>query len=52
MVTGLKQQAVKSIKVEFVEEPVTAWGGLALAERVALRLAGFVEQAGRGDAGA
>lgn len=38
MVTGLKQQAVKSIKVEFVEEPVTAWGGLALAERVALRL--------------
>jgi len=38
MVTGLKQQAVKSIKVEFADEPVTAWGGVALVERAALRM--------------
>jgi len=38
MVTGLKQQAVKAIKVEFADEPATAWGGMALAERLALRL--------------
>ena len=38
MVTRFKQQAIKSIKVEFSDEPVTAWGGLALAERLAGRL--------------
>ena len=38
MVTRFKQQTIKSIKGEFSPEPVTAWGGLALAERVAMRL--------------
>ena len=38
MVTRFKQQAVKSFKVEFSDEPVTAWGGLALVERLAARL--------------
>ena len=38
MVTRFKQQAVKSFKVEFSDEPVTAWGGYALAERLASRL--------------
>jgi len=37
MVTGLQHKAVKSIKVEFSEESVTSFGGLALAERLALR---------------
>jgi hypothetical protein len=34
----LKQQTVKSFKIEFSDEPVTAWGGLALVERLARRL--------------
>ena len=38
MVTGLKQKAVKAIKVEHSDEPATAWGGAALIERLALRL--------------
>jgi len=38
MVAGLKQRAVKAIKVEFSEEPVRAFGGLALVEQAARRL--------------
>jgi hypothetical protein len=37
-VTGLKQQAIKGFKVDFADEPVTAWGGMVLAERLAARL--------------
>ena len=38
MVTELKQKAVKSLEVEFSDEKVTSFGGLSLAERLALRL--------------
>ncbi len=38
MVTRFKQQAVKSFKLEFSDEPVTAWGGYCLVERLASRL--------------
>lgn len=38
MVTGLKQKTVKSIKVEYSDDPVTPFGGLALVERLSLRL--------------
>jgi len=38
MVTRFKQQAIKSFKLEFSDEPVTAWGGYVLAERLAARL--------------
>lgn len=38
MVTGLKQNKVKSIKVHFSSEQATSFGGLALAERLGLRL--------------
>ena len=37
MVTRLQHNKVKSIKVDFSDEAVTAFGGLALAERLALR---------------
>ena len=37
MVTGFKQQTIKSFKLEFSDEPVTSWGGLMLAERLASR---------------
>ena len=37
MVTGLQHEKVKSIKIEFSDEEVTSFGGLALAERLALR---------------
>jgi hypothetical protein len=37
MVTGLQHDKVKSIKVEFSDEEVTSFGGLALTERLALR---------------
>ena len=33
-----KQPSVKSIKLEFADDPVTAFGGLALTERLATRL--------------
>ena len=38
MVTRFKQQAVKSFKLEFSDEPVTVWGGYVLIERLASRL--------------
>ena len=46
MVTGMqrkrsgksKQTPVKSIKVEFADDPVTSFGGMVLPERLALRL--------------
>ena len=38
MVTGLQHDKVKSIKVEFSDEDVSSFGGLALTERLALRL--------------
>jgi hypothetical protein len=34
----MKQQAVKRVKVEFSDEPVTSFGGLSLVERLASRL--------------
>lgn len=34
----MRQQRVKSVKVEFADEPVTAFGGYVLAERLAQRL--------------
>jgi len=37
MVTGLQHETVKAIKVDFAEENVTSFGGLALAERLGLR---------------
>ncbi len=37
MVTGLQHEKVKAIKIDFADEAVTAFGGLALAERLALR---------------
>jgi hypothetical protein len=37
MVTGLQQNKVKSVKVDFSDEAVTSFGGLALVERLALR---------------
>ncbi len=37
MVTGLHHKKVKSIKIEFSDEEVTSFGGLALAERLAIR---------------
>jgi len=33
-----KQAAIKSVKVDFADEPVTSFGGMALVERLALRL--------------
>ena len=38
MVTEVKQSKVKVIAVEFADEPVTAFGGLALVEEVARRV--------------
>ena len=38
MVTQVKQKKVHSIKIEFADENVTSFGGLALAERLASRL--------------
>ncbi len=38
MVTRFKQQAIKSFKLEFSDEPVTSFGGYALVERLASRL--------------
>lgn len=38
MVTRLKQKKAHSIKIEFRDENVTSFGGLALAERLAARL--------------
>ena len=38
MVTRFKQQAIKSFKLEFSDEPVTAFGGYCLIERLASRL--------------
>jgi len=34
----MKQQAIKGFKVDFSDEPVTAWGGMVLAERLAARM--------------
>ena len=41
MVTTLQQKTAHSIKIEFLDEPVTSFGGLALAERMAERVWGF-----------
>lgn len=38
MVTVLQHETVKAIKVDFADENVTSFGGLALAERLGLRL--------------
>jgi hypothetical protein len=38
MVTQVKQKRVHSIKIEFADENVTSFGGLALAERLSSRL--------------
>ena len=38
MVTEMKRKKVHSIKIEFSDENVTSFGGLALAERLAMRL--------------
>ena len=38
MVTTLQQKTTHTIKIEFADEPVTSFGGLTLAERMAQRL--------------
>ena len=38
MVTEMQAERVKAIKVEFADEPVTAFGGLAVVEQTARRL--------------
>ncbi len=38
MVTERQAERVKAIKVEFADEPVTAFGGLAVVEQAARRL--------------
>jgi hypothetical protein len=42
----MKQQAIQGFKVEFSDEPATAWGGMVLAERLAARL-GFWKTLGK-----
>lgn len=41
MVTRVQQNPIKSFKLEFEDAPVTAWGGMALVERLASRLGLF-----------
>ena len=46
MVTTLQPKTPHTIKLEFADEPVTSFAGLALAERAAARLGPVVHPGG------